>query len=282
MIAIVYSGSNNADWKLADKNKIIANFKTNGINPFFNDEKYILNLLNKNINLIHHAEQIKRIYFFGAGAASVESKTIVSQAFGKFFKNGKISVEHDIAAAAIASCEDEPGIVCIIDSGSNAAYFDGKKIKPNNYGLGFALADEGSAAWLGLSLLKNYLNETMPQKIKEQFIAKFDLERKQILDKIYRNPQPMSFITTFMDFIIENRDDQYIIGLIKSGFRKFIDLYLVRLIHENPGTPVYIVGATAASFQDYLRETALEAGIEIRTVIKEPIYNLLNYYSNKN
>lgn len=282
MIAIVYSGSNTADWKLADKGKVIADFKTNGINPLLNDEKYILHLLNKNINLIHHAEEIRKIYFFGAGAGSNESKNVISQAFAKFFKNGKISVEHDMVAAALASCEDEPGIVCIIDSGSNATYFDGKKVKANNYGLGYALGDEGSACWLGLQLLKNYLNETLPKNIREQFIAKFDLERKQILDRVYRNPQPVLFLTSFLEFLMENREDKYVKNMIKTGFRQFIGLYVSTLIKEHPGTPVYVVGSTAANFQDYLREVAIEAGIEIRTVIKEPIYNLLNYYSNKN
>jgi glucosamine kinase len=70
MIAVVYSGSNNASWRLAYKGRTVASFNTNAINPYFNDEKYITQLLNKNINLIHHAEEIKRIYFFGAGASS--------------------------------------------------------------------------------------------------------------------------------------------------------------------------------------------------------------------
>ena len=60
MIAVVYSGSNYADWRLADKGRTIATFRTSAINPYFNDEKSILQLLNKNINLIHHAEEIKQ------------------------------------------------------------------------------------------------------------------------------------------------------------------------------------------------------------------------------
>jgi glucosamine kinase len=74
MIAVVYSGSNNAGWRLSAKGRTVASFNTNAINPYFNDEKYIIQLLNKNINLIHHAEEIKRIYFFGAGASSTELK----------------------------------------------------------------------------------------------------------------------------------------------------------------------------------------------------------------
>ena len=92
MIAVVYSGSNHADWRLSDKGKTIASFKTNGVNPYFNDEKHIIQLLNKNINLIHHAEEIKRIYFFGAGSSSKELQSIVCNAFASFFKFAKISV----------------------------------------------------------------------------------------------------------------------------------------------------------------------------------------------
>ena len=90
MIAVVYSGSNNAGWRLADKGRTVASFSTNAINPYFNDEKYIVQLFNKNINLIHHAEGIKRIYFFGAGASSDQLKQVVYNAFAAFFKFAKI------------------------------------------------------------------------------------------------------------------------------------------------------------------------------------------------
>src|ERR1700733_4992000 len=133
MIAVVYSGSNYAEWRLADRGRTIASFKTAGINPYFNDEKQIIQLLSKNINLIHHAEEIKKIYFFGAGSSSTELKTIVYNALSTFFKFGKVTVDHDIPGAAIASCKNTPGIISILGSGSNAGWFDGKKVKPNNY-----------------------------------------------------------------------------------------------------------------------------------------------------
>jgi glucosamine kinase len=79
-----------------------------------------------------------------------------------FFKFAKISVDHDIAAAAIACCRNNPGIVSICASGSNAAWYDGKKVKPNNYGLGYILADEGSGNWLGKQLIKSYMSEKLP------------------------------------------------------------------------------------------------------------------------
>src|SRR5579863_2878429 len=184
MIAVVYSGSNYADWRLADKDRTIASFKTSGINPYFDDEKRIIQLLSKNINLIHHAEEIKRIYFFGAGASSEGRKAIVHNALSEFFKFGKVTVEHDISAAAIACCKNSQGIVCICGSGSNAAWYDGKKVKSNNYGLGYILADEGSGNWLGKQLIKGFMNEALPENIHKKFVQRYDFDRKSLLEKV--------------------------------------------------------------------------------------------------
>ncbi|MEB0262861.1 MULTISPECIES: hypothetical protein [unclassified Mucilaginibacter] len=282
MIAVVYSGSNNAGWRLAYKGRTVASFNTAAINPYFNDEKYIVQLFNKNINLIHHAEEIKRIYFFGAGASSDELKQVVYNAFAAFFKFAKITVGHDIEAAAIACCRNVPGIVSICASGSNAAWYDGKKVKPNNYGLGYILADEGSGNWLGRQLIKGFMNETLPANIRKKFVQKYDADRKTLLEKVYRQKQPALFLSSFSDFFLENKQDPYIKNVITTGFSKLIQTYLVPLNKQHPGASVHFAGSVAANFQDYLYEAAEGTGITITDIIKEPINHLLTYYSNKN
>jgi len=282
MIAVVYSGSNYAEWRLADKERTVASFKTSGINPYFSDEKQILQLLNKNINLIHHAEEIKRIYFFGAGASTDELKLTIHKALSAFFKFGKVTVEHDIVAAAIACCKNSPGIVSICGSGSNAAWYDGKKVKPNNYGLGYILADEGSGNWLGRQLIKGYMEETLPENLRQKFTHKYNADRSNLLEKVYRQKQPALFLSSFNDFYLENRDDQYLQNVIKKGFSKLIDTYLLPLYKQYPGASVNFAGSVAANFQDHLYEVATHANLTIGTIIKEPINNLLTYYSNKN
>ncbi|MDN3549336.1 hypothetical protein [Mucilaginibacter aquaedulcis] len=282
MIAVVYSGSYFAHWRLADKGRIVASFKTNGINPYFNDEKHILQLLNKNINLIHHAEQIRKIYFFGAGASSAERKQIVHNALSAFFKFGRVMVDHDITAAAIACCKNSPGIISICGSGSNAAWYDGKKVQPNNYGLGYVLADEGSGNWLGRQLLKGFMNETLPPNLKKKFVHKYDVERKTLLEKVYRQKQPALYLSSFTDFYMENRDDHHLQNVIKKGFSKLISTYLLPLSKQHPDASIHFAGTVASNFQEHLHEAAAEANLQIANIIKEPINNLLTYYSNKN
>jgi glucosamine kinase len=282
MIAVVYSGSNYADWRLADKGRTIASFKTSGINPYFNDEKYILQLLNKNINLIHHAEEIKRIYFFGAGASSDELRQVVHNAFSAFFKFGKVTVSHDITAVGIACCKNSPGIVCICGSGTNAAWYDGRKVIPNNYGLGYILADEGSGNWLGRQLIKGFMGDTLPTNISKKFAHRYDADRTNLLEKVYRQKQPALFLSSFTDFFMENNEDKYLQGVIIKGFSKLINTYLLPLHKQHPGASVHFAGSVAANFQDHLYQVASDNKLTITNIIKEPINNLLTYYSNKN
>jgi N-acetylglucosamine kinase-like BadF-type ATPase len=282
MIAVVYSGSRHANWKLAEKGTTILEFKTPGINPFFNDENCITQFLNKNIHLINNAEKIKWVYFFGAGASSTERREIVANALGRFFRFSKVIVDHDLKAAALAASGDEAGILGIIGSGSNAAYFDGKKIIENNFGLGYILGDEGSSNWLGRRLLKSYLNDLLPEEIEYKFKKKYDLDRTQILDKVYRQAQTSLFLSSFTDFLMENKENIFIKNMIIDGFDKYFKTYIITLKEQYPIVPIHIIGMIASGFEDYLHQAALINNLTVSSVIKEPIYNLLKYYSNKN
>lgn len=282
MIAVVYSGSRHADWKLAEKGRIVSEFKTPGINPFFSNENHIVQLLHKSVDLINNAEKINRVYFFGAGASSKDRQDIITNAFGSFFRFSKIDVDHDLKAAALAACGDEKGLVGILGSGSNAAYFDGKKICDNNFGLGYILGDEGSANWLGRRLLKSFLNDLMPLDFAEKFIKKYDLNRTQILDKVYRQAEPALYLSSFVDFLMDNQNHPFVKKLVSEGFDLYLKTYIKPLKEIYPSSSIHILGTVAAGFEEYLVEVALNNNLEISSIIKEPIYNLLKYYSNKN
>jgi len=281
MIAIVYSGSRFADWRLADKGRIVAGFKTMGINPYHNDERDIAQILNKNNNLINHAERIKRIYFFGAGASSDERKLIVQQAFMSFFRYSKVYVEHDMLAAALATGNEE-ALIGILGSGSNASYYDGKRIHENNYGLGYILADEGSANWMGRYLIRHYLSESMPADLESKFASHYPLDRKQILDKVYRNPNAALFLSSFADFVAEQKNHAFVSGMIKEGFELLFETYFVPLKNIHKINKINFTGSVAAGYEERLRRIAKGYDMEVGVVIKEPIHNLLNYYLSKN
>ncbi|MFA6277815.1 MAG: hypothetical protein WC622_13765 [Pedobacter sp.] len=280
MIAVVYSGSKSAFWKIATEGKTIAECTIPGINPCFNDQKHILYLLNKNITLINHAEKIKKLYVFAAGASSVAMQSSLAQTLGMFFKNAKIKVKDDLYGASIAACYNQSGIVSILGSGANCAYFDGKQPEQNNYGLGYILGDEGSANYLGRLLLKHFLEEKLPADLTKLLLDKYNLDRPLILERIYKKPNVQNYLSSFLDFYIENRNHKYIEQLIDQAFDKYINTYLAPTVTQHPNEHVHFVGTVAGTFQDRLRLVAEKHAIKIITITKEPIYNLLNYYTN--
>ncbi len=280
MIAIVYSGSKTAFWKIASEGKTIAECTMPGINPCFNDQKTILHYLNKKATLINHAESIKKIYVFAAGASSEERKEELANTLNLFFRYSKITVMDDLYGAAISACYNNSGIVAILGSGANCAYFDGKKLEKNNYGLGFVFGDEGSANYLGKVILKLFLQEKLPADLQKEFELKYNLDRPQVLERIYKKPMAQQFLSSFFEFFLDHRDHPYILDIINRAFELYFQTYLLPTIKLHPGQEIHFVGLVAGNFQDQLRAIARNNGLEITTITKEPIYNLLNYYSN--
>jgi len=282
MILVIFTGSRYADWRLAEKGRVLHGFRTAGINSYIQDENFINQLLNKNTELLYNAEKIKRIFFFGAGASSKERQDKIARVFTSFFKNARVKVSHDLVASALSTFGDEKGIIGIIGSGSNAAYYTGKKIVENNYGLGYILADEGSTNWLARMMLKDFLTDSLPSGIKEKLLAKHAVDRKLILERIYNGVNPNIFLTSFAEFFFENKNDAYISALVKKGLNLYVKTYLLPLSDQYPDSTIHFTGSVAHNFPEWLREIGSENGLQIHTIIREPIQNLIKYYINKN
>src|SRR5690606_36118420 len=124
---------------------------------------------------------------------------------------------------------NEKGIIGIVGSGSNAAYYNGKRVIGNNYGLGYILADEASTYWQARQILRDFLTESMPQGFREKFLQKHNIDRHIILDKSYSTPKTKILLRSFADFILDNRDDAYMEGIIRRGLEKYVKTYLIPL-----------------------------------------------------
>jgi len=118
--------------------------------------------------------------------------------------------------------------------------------------------------------------------VRKRFEVRYDLDRKTLLEKVYRQKQPALFLSSFTEFYIDNRADNYLKSVIINGFNKLINTYLLPLSNQHPGAQLHFAGSVAANFQDYLYEATAESNLTITSIIKEPINNLLTYYSNKN
>ncbi|MEO8760417.1 MAG: BadF/BadG/BcrA/BcrD ATPase family protein, partial [Bacteroidia bacterium] len=149
MILIADSGSTKTTWVLLNDKKQVAECTTQGFSPSFQNAETIANImlaeLDKEI-LQKQKNKTLQIFYYGTGCSTVEKKQTVSNALASIFSEATITINHDLLASALALCGNKPGIACILGTGSNSCYFDGRGIKENVMSLGYLFGDHGSGA----------------------------------------------------------------------------------------------------------------------------------------
>lgn len=276
-ILIADSGSTTADWAQVDgihADKIV---KTAGINPYFYSEKEIVDIFQLDLLPFINHELVEEIFFYGAGLMSMNNVAVIDSALLQIFGRMSMTIETDILGAARSLFGDNPGIACILGTGSNSCIFDGKKITDNIRSVGFILGDEGSGAHMGIALLKAYVREELPSEIKDAFEATFRYRKDEILGEIYRKSRPNRFIASFAKFIEENQNNTFISEMIANSFALFFDNNVCKYPNYKE-IPVGFTGSIGYHFQEILKETANRKGITITKITETPIQGLIDYH----
>lgn len=139
---IADSGATKCHWTLIQNNQKTT-VNTIGISPYFLSTAEMIALLEKAFTKKTSLTKIEAVYFYGTGLSNPDNVLSLKKALKAVFKNAKLSIETDLVAAARASCQNEKGVVCILGTGSNTGFYNGKKIAKNSPGLGYVLGDEG-------------------------------------------------------------------------------------------------------------------------------------------
>lgn len=277
MILIADSGATKTDWRLVYSRQDIRSFQTSGFNPFFIDSAHIEKEMEKDMVPFIDTKHVKEIFFYGAGCAAVEQCIIVEDALQSIFTSARIHVDHDLLGAARALCKNQEGIACILGTGSNSCFYDGKKITANVPSLGYLLGDEGSGAYIGKQLIKDVLSLNAPDDIRELFVKKYNYNRMDILGYIYRNTFPNRFLASFTRFVKENITHPYMHNIVRQAFSDFFDTQVIKY-NRYQEVPVSFTGSVAYVFIDILQEVAAEKNITVSTVLQAPINGLVDYH----
>lgn len=281
MILIADSGGSKTDWRLILDNGTIDQASSPGFNPYYQPIEDLRNIV-QDVLLpkIPRREDVKDIYFYGAGVSSEKNQATIKQAFTEFFPKSQIEIGWDLLAAARALCGDEPGIACIMGTGSNSCLYDGRQIIDNVANLGWILADEGSGANIGRRFLVDYLRKKLPDTLAQQFQARFPLTREQFLEKVYQEEKPSAFLASFAKFIFQHLKEQYCYELIYSSFAEFYENNVMK--YENyQNLKVHFTGSIAFYFSDILRQVANDKGITVKNILEGPIAGLTLYHTRK-
>ncbi len=273
MLLVADSGSTKVDWILTLPDKRTLHFRTKGINPFFLSEKEIVQIFYNTEEIKGYLDEVREIYFFGAGCSSPDQRELISNALSRVFKNAFVSVDVDITASIYATCGSSEGICCILGTGSNICYFDGTKIHDSNHGLGFVLGDEGSGTWFGRKLITSYLYGTMPIDLSRAFHQKYDMNKDIVIKRVYQESSPNSFMASFAPFMSEHIDHPFIITLLKEGFEDFVETHIMSYPRYRD-IVCHFVGSIAFHFSDSLIEVCNRREIRIGKILKHPIDEL--------
>jgi glucosamine kinase len=274
---IADSGATKAEWCLLSngKKKTII---TQGISPYFLNTEQITDLLLKELKPKLKNVQVDEIFYYGTGCANPTNAKLVLKALSKVFPGVKIDVTHDLMAAARALCGREKGIACILGTGSNSCYYDGRKIIKNSPGLGYVLGDEGSGAYLGKKVIQYYLYGTFDDELRGRFDLTYLTNAAEILENVYKKPLPNRYLAGFTKFLVENRGHYMIENIIEDGLNDFFFSHLCKY-NEVWKFPVSFAGSVAFGFKDVLQQLCNSYEFELGKVIKTPMEGLIDYHS---
>ncbi|MEP7167851.1 MAG: N-acetylglucosamine kinase [Bacteroidota bacterium] len=277
MLLVADSGSTKADWLLAENNKVIDSFTSMGFNPFFHNAETVYKELSKNKPIKKYASKIKEVKFFGAGCSSPQRNKIIAQGLKQVFPNAKILVDHDMLGAALAACNNKTGLVCILGTGSNIAYYDGKKLSETRHGLGYVLGDESSGSYYGKKLLAYFNYEVMPADLRKAFFAKYKMNKEKMIKHVYQLPDPNVYLASFAKFLSDYKNNSWIKQLVYKGMTDFFETNICAY-PKYKTAPVHFIGSIAWFFKDTLQKVADENGFKVGKIIVKPIDELMSYF----
>ena len=280
MILIADSGSTKTDWSLVDNGEEVKRIRTKGMNPFQMSADEITAEVKEVLLKELPTNEVDELYFYGAGCTKEKQPGVKKALRAGITVKGRCEVASDMLGAARGICGHQPGIACILGTGSNSCAYDGEQITKNVSPLGFILGDEGSGAVLGRTLVGDVLKNQLPAAIMERFHAKYALTTADIIDRVYRQPFPNRFLASFVPFLEENLQEPCIYSLVKEGFRSF----LVRNVKQYEGwntLPIGFAGSVAFIYRKPLEEVLEEEGMSAGRVIQAPMQGMIDYHAGR-
>lgn len=280
MKLIADSGSTKVEWCLLDGGNPVKQIFTSGFNALMLTEEEISQYLADELllQLGSLVDNIKEVYFYGAGCIDDEVCRNVRRAIRQNIKSETIEAHSDLLGAARALFGDKEGIACILGTGSNSCYYNGREIKDHVSPLGYVLGDEGSGAVLGRHLIGDVLKNQLPRELCDKFMDEYRLERSTIIRRVYKEPAANRFLASVTPFLLKNIEEPAIHRLVLNEFKSFFVRNVAQYDHYR-NLPVSFVGSIAYHYQNVLHEAADALDASIEAIIKTPMEGLVKFHA---
>lgn len=275
---IAESSTTRTEWSLIDGADVLEHAFTSGLNPFFMSRREISHSIRLELPPAFFKRRWSHVYFYGAGCSGPEKNKIVESSLVAQFKT-PVTVMSDLLGAARGLLVREPGLACILGTGSNSCLYDGQVIVKNVPALGFILGDEGSGAALGRVLLGDVLKGLAPKALIDAFFGKYKVTPAEVLDAVLNNPAATRNLRGYSFFLSEHLDSPYVHDLIVGEFRRFFERHVAQ--YDYKSYPVNFVGPIATTYSEILLEVANDFGATVRKILLSSMPGLVAYHSNQ-
>jgi N-acetylglucosamine kinase-like BadF-type ATPase len=279
MILVVDSGSTKTDWFAVDANgNILFSTQTLGLNPQVLSSDILRERIINNYDLYQNREQVTHLYFYGAGCGVESPQIRIRKVFDEIFTEAEIVIKEDTYAAVYAASKpNEKSIVCILGTGSNCTYFDGKEIEQRVSSLGYVLMDEASGNFYGKQLIRSYYFNSMPKELAKEFEKEYDLTPDAIKENIYRRENPNAYLASFSKFLIQHRDNPTFQKIIENGLERFINHQILQFKNARE-IPIHFIGSISFFLKEETERALKAKGLTMGRIVKRPIEELVKYH----
>ncbi|HKJ07008.1 MAG TPA: hypothetical protein VJ970_06040, partial [Flavobacteriaceae bacterium] len=225
-------------------------------------------------------DKVEKVHFYGAGCGTTTPRELLKSIIGNYFTNTDEVLVMEDTVAAVHAATTEPGIVCILGTGSNSCYYDGEEINQVVDSLGYILMDEASGNYFGKKLIRDYYYKKMPKDIAAMFEQQFDIDADVIKKHIYKEANPNTYLAHFAEFMLKNKRTIYFNKVLHKGVKEFFKNKILPY-DEATKVPVHFVGSIAYFSRDIIEDVARYYLVELGNIVRHPIDGLIDYHRNK-
>ncbi len=271
MIIVADSGSTKTSWLvLSDNGDKLLEETTPGLNPAVFPKAELFKRISYNKALIEISNKVKLLNFFGAGCGTKIPRKFILEVLQSIFKNAKIIIKEDTEVAVLATTKNKPAIVCILGTGSNCSYFDGKKIHQKVVSLGYIIMDDASGNYFGKRLLRAYYFNKMPKDLAQRFEKNFNLEPDVIKENLYRKSNPNTYLAEIGHFIIDYKTHPFCKNEIIIGLESFVENQILQF-KKAKDVPINFVGSIAHFLNEEIADTLKKYDLTLGVIQRHPI-----------
>lgn len=281
MILVVDSGSTKTDWIAVDRQgKTLFSTQTLGLNPQVLSSAILKERIINNFDLYQNRKEVTQLFFYGAGCGVDSPQRRIRRVFDEIFVNSNTVIKEDTYAAVYAAADQgEKSIVCILGTGSNCTYFDGKEIEQRVTSLGYVLMDEASGNFFGKQLIRSYYFKTMSNDLAKEFEQEHDLSPDTIKENIYRRENPNTYLATFSKFLIKHKQNEVFQDIIEKGLDRFINHQILQFENAKE-VPIHFIGSISFFLKEEIEKALQLKGLTMGRIVQRPIDELVKYHKS--